>query len=137
MVMLLRMHWSGSLVDNVRQHKKGPKTTLGVNLETGEQVWLTIQAPTGYVRVNEERYWRIIRDHLQALTLAGTTRVEIRRELEKAAYSMAKEIAEVIRETAPIDEGALRASILALPPGTSWLDEEDRFPGEVMNIEPF
>lgn len=120
---------------NVRQTKKGPKTTLGVNRLTGEQVWLSIQAPTGYIRVNEDKYWRIIRDCLDEVELSGTTSQEIRAELEKAAYEIARQIADVIRETAPEDSGALKASILVLKPGDEMLDDEQDFENQVETLE--
>lgn len=110
---------------NMRQTKKGPKTTLGINLTTGEQVWLSIQAPTGYVRVNEEKYWAIIKKRLRDLTLSGTTKEEIREELEETAHLIAQDVAEVIREAAPEDKGGLKASILAISPGSDILYDDE------------
>jgi hypothetical protein len=121
-------------LSNVRQHKQGPKTTLGINLMTGEQVWLSIQAPSGYIRVNEQEYWSIMNKCFRELTLAGTTTEEIRKEIEAAAYKAARLIAEVIRDTAPEDSGLLRASILAVKPGDEMLELDELFEGATLDV---
>ena len=119
---------------NVRQHTKGPKTTLGVNLMTGERVWLTIQAPFGYVRVNEQEYWQIIKKNLQKLNLGGRTKQEIRASLEAVAYQCAQEICLLIQDTVPVDTGYLRDSIFPVEPGDPDLLTPDLFSGQIVDL---
>src|SRR3954471_15404856 len=57
---------------NVRQTKKGPKTVLGINPD-GEKVWLTIQAPFGYIRINENEFWQAVKDELAKVKFKSTT----------------------------------------------------------------
>jgi len=112
---------------NVRQTKPGPKTTLGVNLATGERVWLTIQAPTGYVRTNEALFWQIIKKRLGALDLSGKKSDEIKQALKDTSVACVKDIAEIIRNAAPIDKGTLREQIQVIMPGDELLTQSDMF----------
>jgi len=101
---------------NARQTQKGPKTVRGENPD-GESVWLTIQAPMGYIRINEAEYIRIIEDQLGAMDLGNLeTGQDIRKAMKAASGRAANLIAEVIKQFAPIDSGALRDSIGAADP---------------------
>src|SRR5580765_2079633 len=44
---------------NARQTKEGPKTVRGINPD-GQPVWLSIQAPYGYIRIHEAESVNII-----------------------------------------------------------------------------
>ncbi len=111
---------------NARQTQSGPKTVLGTNPD-GDSVWLSIQAPTGYIRVNEDEYIRILEDQLGQMDLDLTTGDQIRKAMIAASAIAAERIADVIRENAPKDSGDLRDSITAADPNDPELatvDEE-------------
>lgn len=109
---------------NARQSKPGPKTTQGYNPATGEIVWLTIQRPYGYIRINENLYWEVVRDEMAKVKFKGTTAHEITVELETAAKRIAKRIAKMIADTAPVDKGDLSDSIVPVDPNDVLLEEE-------------
>jgi hypothetical protein len=109
---------------NAEQTKEGPKTTRGYNVETGETVWLTIQRPYGYIRVNENLYWEILRDEMGKVTFSGNTASEINQELEACAVRVMKRIAKLLEETAPVDKGTLSDSFEVVEPGSNLLDED-------------
>lgn len=108
---------------NTRQKKPGPKTVIGTN-PNGEMVWLSSQAPFGYIRINEPFFHRIIEDELAKLEFNQPSAVAITREIEKGAKRISKGIADVIREAAPIDSGLLRRSIVPIDPNDPILDRE-------------
>lgn len=101
---------------NIRQHKQGPKTVLGVNPVTGERVWMSIQAPWGYVRSNESEMWTVINQEIEKAKL-GNTRQEVWREMNEVSTRIAVECQKIIRKAAPIDTGELRADIQEILPG--------------------
>jgi bacteriophage HK97-gp10 putative tail-component len=112
---------------NARQTKEGPKTVLGINPD-GEQVWLSIQAPFGYIRINEPEYVHIVMQELDRMDLSDTENADdILAEMQKASAVAGERIAELIRQVAPIDTGALRESIQAADPRDPDLavDDED------------
>ena len=94
---------------NVRQSKPGPKTVLGTN-PNGEQVWLSIQAPFGYVRINENQYWEVLKQELAKVQFKSTNARGITEELEAAAEEAMKIIAQIIGDHAPVDTGDLSKS---------------------------
>lgn len=108
----------------VRQTKPGPKTVLGINPD-GERVWLTIQAPFGYIKVNENQYWDILKDELRKVRFESHTTRGISEELEAAAVKAMKRIVKIIRDTAPVDTGALRKSFTVILPGDALLENDD------------
>lgn len=110
---------------NARQTKKGPKTVRGINPD-GEEVWLSIQAPFGYIRINEPEYINIIQQKLGEIDLSDVKDAEgIREEIKSASASAAEMITEIIRHVAPVDTGALRESIQPADPGDPDLAVED------------
>lgn len=109
---------------NVRQTKPGPKTTLGTNPD-GEQVWLTIQAPYGYIHINENQYMEVIQKSLAKVRFKGNTAREITEELEAAATSAMERIAKIIHDNAPVDSGTLADSFEVVKPGSAILDNSD------------
>jgi hypothetical protein len=94
---------------NVRQTKQGPKTVLGINPD-GQQVWLTIQAPFGYIRVNTEKYWQIIYQEIGKVNFDRSGR-EIDAQIRNASNRISERILEVIRDTVPVDSGELRDAL--------------------------
>lgn len=106
---------------NVRQTKPGPKTVLGTNPD-GETVWLTIQAPFGYIKINENQYWEVLKLELKKVKFSGTNPKEITQELEAAAKRAVKTICQIIADHAPEDKGDLRKSFKPVNPGDPLLD---------------
>lgn len=97
---------------NMRQTKKGPKTVMGVDLESGAKVWLSIQAPRGYVRINEPRYWEQVRRRLEEADFSGVSSAqEMKTILELTAFKIVQDMAEIMKETVPVDTGALQGEI--------------------------
>src|SRR6266403_6068379 len=80
---------------NVRQSKPGPKTVLGTNPD-GKMVWLTIQAPFGYIKINENLYWEILKEELGKVKFKGPKASDITNEMESAAIRAMKRIAEIV-----------------------------------------
>lgn len=109
---------------NARQTKEGPKTVKGVNPD-GEEVWLSVQAPFGYIRIHEPAFLQILQEKLGTIDFSDSVSAkEVREAIKKASASAAEQIAELIRESAPIDSGDLRESIQAADPDDADLAKE-------------
>jgi hypothetical protein len=111
---------------NARQTKIGPKTTLGVNPD-GKKVFLSIQAPTGYIRVNTPLFMAALKDELAKVRFASTSTGAVTKQLELAAKRTAARMVDIIREHVPVDTGQLHDDIKVVNPGDTLLDqgEED------------
>ncbi len=94
---------------NARQTKKGPKTVRGVNPD-GSSVWLTIQAPFGYIRVNTPKYWQIVYDEMEKVNFDRSGK-EIDRQIRRASERISDRILQILRDTVPVDEGNLRDAL--------------------------
>lgn len=108
---------------NIRQTQPGPKTVVGINPD-GTSVWLSSQAPLGYIRVNEPKYWNIIKNVLQKLDFNQPNGKALRRDLEFCARTIAQKMVEVTQETVPVDKGDLHDSLRAVNPGSKLLTME-------------
>lgn len=109
---------------NIRQHKPGPKTVLGTNPD-GDMVWLSIQAPFGYIKINENQYWEVLKIELGKVKFKSTNPKDITRELEAASKRAMKLIAKIIGDHAPVDQGDLSSSFQVVEPGDVMLDDTD------------
>jgi hypothetical protein len=109
---------------NARQVRVGPKTTVGTNPD-GKKVFLSIQAPRGYIRVNSPLYWAALEQEMQKVKFAGTSTGAIHDELEAAAERIATRVRDIIREHAPVDTGQLHDEIQVVSVGDILLDESD------------
>lgn len=107
---------------NARQTQIGPRTTVGTNPD-GQRVFLSIQAPRGYIRVNEPLYWAALEQEMQKVNFMGSTPEAVREELEVAATRICKRIRDIIREYVPIDTGQLHDEIRVIDVGDELLDE--------------
>ena len=107
---------------NARQTKQGPRTVLGTNPD-GESVWLSSQAPMGYIRVNEDHYLELVKIELAKVKFSGPG--TLRERLQKAGVRMAKGCAEIIKFFAPVDSGQLSNSFEVVRDGDPLLDTED------------
>lgn len=108
---------------NTRQTKPGPKTVLGTSPD-GTMIWLSSQAPFGYIRINEGKYWEIAKQVLGEVRFTQTNAVAMTKELERAAWKMSTMMAEVVKMSAPVDKGTLQRGITPVKPGDSILDQE-------------
>lgn len=106
---------------NARQTKQGPKTVRGTNPD-GEVVWLSSQAPSGYINVNADKYMDIVKIELGKLSFSGTTAQDTEDELREAARSAAQQISEIIADHAPVASGALRSSFQVVEDGDAALN---------------
>jgi hypothetical protein len=109
---------------NARQTKQGPKTVKSINPD-GEEVWLSIQAPSGYIRIHEPEFIEIIQQKLSAADFGDLEADEIRNGMKKASLEAAAMITEIIKETVPVDTGALRDSIGPADPDDPDLTTDD------------
>jgi hypothetical protein len=111
---------------NLRQTKPGPRTVMGTNPK-GEQVWLSSQAPFGWIRVNEDEMWSALQHELSKMSFDQPNARAMTVELEKRAYNAAKLVAQILQEHAPKDRGVLAAEVVAVKPSDGILDTEDGF----------
>jgi bacteriophage HK97-gp10 putative tail-component len=110
---------------NARQTKQGPKTVRSFNPD-GEEVWLSIQAPQGYIRINEPEFVMILQKKLGEMDLSNWEEAQdILDAMKKASVEAANQIAEIIKETAPVASGALRDSIGPADPNDPDLAVDD------------
>lgn len=99
-----------------RSIKPGPKTLWSVNV-LGERKVLTVTAPTGFIRINRNRYLAILRDEFYKANFPGRPLQEWPQLAEAMMVHAAERCARVVATSAPIDKGDLRDSIEAAPPG--------------------
>lgn len=98
---------------NIRQTKKGPKTVLGVDPETGARVWLTIQAPSGYVRILKPQFRDIIEEEIIKVKFGGK---DVKTQLIYAMDRIGRRMTALVKQYVPVDKGDLKASITWLHP---------------------
>lgn len=110
---------------NARQTKEGPRTVLGINPD-GETVWLSTQAPFGYIRIHSDEMDAILTQALSEINFdKAETADDFLEEIKAASMVASDKIAELIRSVAPIDSGALRESIVPADPDDPDLAAED------------
>ena len=109
---------------NARQKQLGPKTTLGINPD-GSSVFLSIQAPRGYIRVNTPLFQQAMDEETAKIEFSSETTGKIFDELNAAALRAAKRIAEIIKEHVPVDTGQLHDSIKVAKYGDPILDSDE------------
>jgi len=109
---------------NARQTKKGPKTVMGVNPD-GERVWLSIQAPEGYIRINTPQFLDALDKALASVSFRTLTAKAIRAEIEKANLVASQKIVMILQQTAPEDSGDLRESFTILRPNDPDLNSNE------------
>jgi len=110
---------------NARQHKEGPKTVLGINPD-GETVWLSTQAPFGYIRIHSDEMDNLLMSELMKVDFDKVdTAEDFIQEMKAASLEAGIKIADFIRSVAPVDSGDLRDSIEAANPDDPDLAIED------------
>lgn len=107
---------------NVRQTKPGPKTVIGTNPD-GKMVWLSMQAPFGYIRINENKYWDSIKTELGNVKFDQPNARALERELKRAGKRIADQVVTITKMSVPVDSGDLRDSLKAVYPDDSFLEE--------------
>lgn len=108
---------------NIRQTKKGPKTTLGIG-PNGERAWLSIQAPFGYVRISAPRFGEAIERRMLEI---DPTADDAEQQIKTAILNASEDVASIIRSTVPVDSSDLRNSIRAIGPDDNGLANVDRW----------
>lgn len=111
---------------NIRQTKPGPKTVLGTNPD-GTMIWLSAQAPFGYIRVNEDQYWEVVKEELGKMKFKSSNPAAMTKELEKTAWDISKKMAEIVKMSVPVDSGDLQSGIYPVKPNDVILEMQ---PGE-------
>jgi hypothetical protein len=109
---------------NTRQTEQGPNTSLGSN-PAGEEVWLSIQAPTGWIAINESLMWDVILEEIQKISFEGNDNFHVKMQFENAASHIGERIKALLQDTVPIDSGELKDSLVVVESGDSLLDETD------------
>lgn len=118
---------------NTRQKKAGPRTVKGMNPDK-KMVWMSSQAPFGYIRINEPFMHRIVNEVIRDIDLNQPSSAAVVKEIKAGAEKISKAIAETIRNDAPVDSGLLKRSIVAVKPNDRILREEtDDF--ETLDLE--
>ena len=108
---------------NIRQSLPGPKTVLGTN-PNGKTVWLSGQAPFGYIRVNTPQYWKAVHEAMRDVNFNQPNAKAMTRELEREASKASKMFVDITQLTVPVDSGDLRDSLKPVAPNDPILDEE-------------
>lgn len=116
---------------NTRQKKAGPRTVKGTNPDK-KMVWLSSQAPFGYIRINEPFMHRIIEQVIGEMDLDQPSANATMKVIEAGAKKISKAIAEAISNDAPLGSadfgdphpGLLKRSIVAIEPNDSLLNQE-------------
>lgn len=108
---------------NTRQKKQGPKTVLGPN-PNGEIVWLSTQAPEGWIRRNEDQMMVALVKELEKVTFDSPNAAQMTKQMETAMRAGAEKAVEILKEHVPVDSGQLRDSIKVVPAGDAMLSAE-------------
>lgn len=112
---------------NTRQEKQGPRTVKGQN-PAGASVWLSSQAPEGWIAINEPDMWDAIDRRMASFDLEGNTEGAMSDELERISLAVSNDILKILHSTVPVDSGDLDHSLRVVEPGDPLLDQiEDHF----------
>jgi len=127
-------YWANWEWGNTRQTKPGPKTVLGTNPD-GTTVWLSAQAPFGFIRINTASFWDAVDYVMKDVDFNQPDAKSITRVLENAAKKISKLMTQIIQDSAPRDTGELASDIHPVDPGDSILDSDDTDPFETLLLE--
>ena len=119
---------------NAKQTKPGPKTVRGINPD-GSHVFLSIQAPRGYIRVSSSLYAAALKQELTKVKFVSESTGAISTQLERAAVRTVKRIRDIIKDHAPVDSGELVSNIKIVEPGDPLLDEAEEFDAMLLGEE--
>lgn len=119
---------------NIRQTQPGPKTVEGTN-PNGEQVWLSIQAPYGYIQIHDSQYWDILTEELNKIQFKSKTAQGITKELQHASKIAMMRCAVLVANSAPVDRGDLAASFEVIEDGDILLDDDKYSDERVLTLE--
>ncbi len=89
----------------------GPKTQWSTSPVTGQQVVLTIQAPHGYIRLNQPEYVKILNEEFNAVPWLSVPVSQIEEVLNAVMDRAADRCDILIGQFAPVDTGNLIFSI--------------------------
>jgi hypothetical protein len=110
---------------DLKKYQPRLKTVIGRNPD-GESVLMSVQAPEGYIHINEPWYWDIVEEEMAKVKFSTPNARQMTLELEAAAKRISKKMAEVISNSAPIDSGTLRSEIKPVDPNDPILDAQPR-----------
>lgn len=91
----------------------GPKTMHSTNMD-GEDRVLTVTAPRGWIRVNRDRYEKLLKEKTASVQLTASSISEWAGLLQHTVLEAAEESHDIMEETAPEDTGLLKASLLTV-----------------------
>lgn len=100
----------GSVAGERPWPQPGPRTTLAVNPETGEEVIVSAQAQQGFIRANAAAILQNLTEELRRVAnwLGAST---LGPELELSVRNAAQQAVVLLRAAAPRDTGALGESL--------------------------
>jgi hypothetical protein len=100
----------GSIAGQRPWPHSGPKTTVAIDVETGAQVVVSVQAPQGFIRIRRSRFLESLRQ-----ALAGAPDWldvgEVNAHLEARLRETAEQILAELRPAVPKDSGRLAQSL--------------------------
>lgn len=122
---------------NIRQTKKGPKTVQGRNPK-GQFTnrWFSTQAPSGWIAINEDKYWNIIQDELSKVSFdskESITEDSLKQELTGAYKRISEKCLVILQENVPIDSGDLYDSLQVVEPGDEILKGVNDLASDMIN----
>lgn len=91
----------------------GPKTVWGTNRFGAKKIF-SKQAPKGYVFINSKKAQKIFYTALKGVQFDLSDMDTSKIKLEVAMDNAAQQIAGLMRQSAPVDEGTLRSGIQAI-----------------------
>jgi hypothetical protein len=109
---------------SARMKQPGPKTLWSVN-PAGKPAILTLTAPLGFIRVNQKQYVQIAKDEFSKTDWSKLSLNQYLAAVIDVAAAVSRRCASLISDTAPIDEGDLRAHIVPVQPGDPLLQKEE------------
>jgi hypothetical protein len=106
---------------SARLSQPGPKTLWSTNPD-GNPAILTKTAPLGYIRVNHDEYLRVLKQELALADWADKVVAQWPEMIKKHMIKVSDICAAIIAQTAPIDTGQLRESLVAVAPDDPILE---------------
>lgn len=100
----------GSVAGQRPWPQSGPRTTLAINPETGEEVVVSAQAPLGFIRVNTPAIMQTLTEELQHMT-SWLDADALGQELDGTVREAARNAVDLLRTSAPRDTGKLADSL--------------------------
>lgn len=104
------------------QSSPGPRTVWGTS-GVGSFAIMSSQAPTGYIRINQEKFMAAVQKHMADVDWSDLAAIQD--NIEVAMNDAAEECRDIIAAAAPVDTGALSMSFEIVPVGDELLETQD------------